>query len=251
MKTESSNDNEELFSLDYIFGKQVELKQMKTGYRFGSDAVLLASYIRADKGDLLDLGAGVGAVSLGIAWRYPKCKIIAVEKEPEIAKLLRENVIRNDLSNQVVVEQSSIEHLPSSFISKFDHVVANPPFHKMTGTRSRNSHRNLAHMGDGLTLLDWLEKAIWACKPKGYVSFMIRADRTDEAVSILHNNKMGEITLFPIWPVQGTPANRIIVTAKKESKTGCTILPGITLHNLDGSLTSNATLAMKGQGIER
>ena len=61
MKTESSNDNKELFSVDYIFGKQVQLKQMKTGYRFGSDAVLLASYIRADNGDLLDLGAGVGA----------------------------------------------------------------------------------------------------------------------------------------------------------------------------------------------
>ena len=80
MKTESSNDNKELFAVDYIFGKQVQLKQMKTGYRFGSDAVLLASYIRANNGDLLDLGAGVGAVSLGIAWRYPKCKIIAVEK---------------------------------------------------------------------------------------------------------------------------------------------------------------------------
>ena len=198
MKTESSNDNKELFSVDYIFGKQLQLKQMKTGYRFGSDAVLLASYIRADNGILLDLGAGVGAVSLGIAWRYPKCKIIAVEKDPEIANLLRENVIRNDLSNQVAVEQRSIEHLPSSFVSKFDHVMAIPPFHKMTGTRSRNSQRNLAHMGDGLTLVDWLGKAIWACKPKGYVSFMIRADRTDEAVSILHNNKMGEITLFPI-----------------------------------------------------
>jgi hypothetical protein len=28
-------------------------------------------------------------------------------------------------------------------------------------------------------------------------------------------------------------------------------LPGITLHNTDGSLTSNASLAMKGLGIER
>ena len=71
MSVSSSNDNQELYTEDFIFGKQVRLKQLKKGYRFGSDAVLLASYITANKGLLLDLGAGVGAVSLGIAWRNP------------------------------------------------------------------------------------------------------------------------------------------------------------------------------------
>ena len=50
MSVSSSNDNQELYTEDFIFGKQVRLKQLKKGYRFGSDAVLLASYITANKG---------------------------------------------------------------------------------------------------------------------------------------------------------------------------------------------------------
>ena len=251
MSVGSSNDNREPYTEDFIFGKQVRLKQLTKGYRFGSDAVLLASYITANKGYLLDLGAGVGAVSLGVAWRNPKCQIVAVEKDPEIGTLLLENIAANGMSNQVTTKHISIEHLPKDFESRFDYVMANPPFHKQTGTRSTNQHRNLANVGDGLRLSDWLKNAVWACKSKGYVSFMIRADRTDEVISFLKAQTMGEITLYPIWPVQGNPANRIIVSARKDCKTGFILLPGITLHNTDGSLTSNASLVMKGLGIER
>ena len=250
MDINGSNDNQELYTVDFMFGKQVKLKQLTEGYRFGSDAVLLASYIPANKSLLLDLGAGVGAVSLGIAWRHPECQIIAVEKDPVIAKLLSENIAENGMSKQVTAEHNSIEKLPKDFESRFDYVIANPPFHKPSGTRSRNKHRNLAHVGDGIKLIDWLKSAVWACKPKGYISFMIRADRIDEVISFLHANKMGEITMFPIWPVQGNPANRMIVSARRGSKTGSIFLSGITLHNIDGSLTSHACLAMKGLGIE-
>ena len=251
MSNEGENYNPNEHTIDFIFRNKVQLKQLKTGYRFGSDSVMLASYVCAQKGSLLELGAGVGAVSLGIAWRYPQCRIIAVEKDPEISELLSENIYKNGMSERIMGKQTSIEHLPTNFESNFDHIYANPPFHKLTGTRPKNRHRNLAHVGDKLCLRDWLLKAIWACKPKGYVSFIIRADRTDEVVSIFYGQGMGEITLFPIWPVSGSPANRMIITARKGSKTSCVILSGITLHNTDGTLTSKATLAMKGQGLER
>ncbi|MDC3311565.1 methyltransferase [Alphaproteobacteria bacterium] len=251
MNVAGTNDNDELFTIDYIFNRQVALKQMKAGYRFGSDAVLLASYVHADKGKLLELGAGVGAVSLGTAWRCPECHITAIEKDPEIAELLSQNIAKNEMSSRISMRCHSIEHMPEQFHAMFDYVVANPPFHKETGTLSKNRHRNLAHIGDGLTLSDWLSKAIFACKPKGTICFIIRADRTDEAMSYLHQHKMGEITLFPIWPVQGNPANRMIISARKEIKSGSVFLSGITLHNVDGSLTSHASIVMNGFGIIR
>ncbi len=251
MGKEGKNDYFDNHTVNFIFKNKVQLKQLKTGYRFGSDAVLLASYICAEKKSLLELGAGVGAISLGIACRYPQCRITAVEKDSETFEFLSENISKNGMSGQIIGKHLSIEHLPENFKSNFDHIFANPPFHKSTGTKSKNRHRKLAHMGDKLSLRDWLMRAIWACKPQGYVSFIISADRTDEAVSIFYAEGMGEITLFPIWPIRGSPANRMIITARKRSKTSCIILPGITLHNPDGTLTSKATLAMKGQGIER
>ncbi|MBI4181957.1 MAG: class I SAM-dependent methyltransferase family protein [Candidatus Aenigmarchaeota archaeon] len=51
-----------------------------------------------------DLFAGIGYFSLGIARREPACRVVAVEKNPAAARLLRENVRLNKLGNVEVLE---------------------------------------------------------------------------------------------------------------------------------------------------
>lgn len=52
-------------------GKQL-LEQPRNGYRFGTDAMLLAAAVQARYGDkVLELGCGVGAVLLAAHTRLP------------------------------------------------------------------------------------------------------------------------------------------------------------------------------------
>ena len=49
---------------DHLLGKTVSVMQPKSGFRVGTDAVLLAAAIGVNRGRILDMGAGVGGVSL-------------------------------------------------------------------------------------------------------------------------------------------------------------------------------------------
>lgn len=60
--------------------------------------------VASDGEDVVDMFAGIGYFSIGIAKRTPSCSIMAVEKNPEAAKLLKDNVKLNKLNNVEIVE---------------------------------------------------------------------------------------------------------------------------------------------------
>ena len=235
---------------DHIFHQSIKLTQPKQGYRYGTDAVLLAASMSAQKGRLLDMGAGVGAVSLGAAWRCPKLQITAVEKEPLLAQLLTFNIEQNDMSDRVRALQADIARLPPVLKGSFDHVVANPPFHQSGDVRSANKRRALAHSGDGLSLSQWVQFGLAALKPKGRLSFIVRADRGDEVIAALRQGSAGEIVQFPVWSYHGSPAVRLIITARKQVQGVSALLSGIVLHHANGTLSEAANKVMSGEALE-
>lgn len=60
--------------------------------------------IASCRGDLLDVGANVGAICLPLATARPKATVVAIEAHPGLAGILRRNAGRNGLSNVRVVE---------------------------------------------------------------------------------------------------------------------------------------------------
>ena len=235
---------------DHIFNETIQLVQPQQGYRFGTDAVLLAASVSQQKGRLLDMGAGVGAVSLGVAWRCPNLQITSVEKEPLLAQLLSHNIQQNGMSDKVRALNADVAKLPSVLKASFDHVVANPPFHQPGGTRSANRRRALAHIGDGLSLSDWVQCALDATKPKGRVSFIIRADRGDEVIAALRAGGAREIVQFPIWSYHSSPAIRLIISARKAVQGVSAVLSGIVLHQANGALSEAANKVMSGEALQ-
>ena len=139
--------------------------------------------------------------------------------------------------------------MPPVLGSSFDHVISNPPYHFATGTKSQNRRRALAHMGDGLTLDDWVKAAMWAAKPRGRISFICRADRGGELVNLFVNAGASETLQFPLWPRPMVPAGRVIIQVRKSVMGPGAILPGLVVHNDDGSFTDAASRIMKGDGL--
>lgn len=234
---------------DHIFQEQIPLCQPKDGYRFGTDAVLLAASIATKKGRCLDMGSGVGAVAIGAAWRCPDLHVTAIEKDSVLASLLRHNIAQNQLTERMRVWQGDIAAMPPMLANSFDHVVANPPFHQPGGTRPSNRRKSLAHAGDGPTLTDWVRFGLWACKPKGQITVIIRADRGDEVITALRMGGAGEIVQYPVWSYHGSPAVRLLISARKGVQGVSALLPGIVLHQTNGALTDAANSVMRGEAL--
>ena len=234
---------------DHLLAKQVRITQPKIGYRVGSDAVLVAASLTVRRGRVLDLGAGVGGISLCIAKRLGGVQITAVEIDPVTAALARHNVAVNGMSQQMRVVDADVTAMPVVMANSFDHVVSNPPYHHKAGTRPRHVARAVAHVGANTDLHDWVKAAVWAAKPRGRISFICRADRVAELIGLFDRAGAGETLLFPLWSRPMSPASRVIIQVRKAVNGPGAILPGLIMHNDDGGFTEAARRIMKGDGL--
>ena len=86
-------------SQDRLLGGRVQLAQPLGGYRVAVDPVLLAAAVPARAGELAaDFGAGSGAVGLCLAARVQGCRVVGLEREPDLAALTRANASDMGLS---------------------------------------------------------------------------------------------------------------------------------------------------------
>ena len=234
---------------DHLLYKTVAITQPKTGYRVGTDAILLAASVPQRTKRILDMGCGVGGVALCIARRLADVQITAVEIDLDMVALAERNILDNDFASQIRLLKGDITALSPVLAKSFDHVVSNPPYHDTRGTRPKNRSRALAHMGEDTKLADWVLAAIWATKPRGRISFICRADRASELITAFESNGAGETLICPLWPRHDTPASRVIIQVRKNITGPGAILPGLVVHNDKGGYTQSANLIMQGGAL--
>jgi tRNA1(Val) A37 N6-methylase TrmN6 len=222
----------------FLDGK-VRVAQPQTGFRSGLDAVMLAAAVPARAGQTaLELGAGAGTVSLCLAARVAGLSISGIERDESLAALARENASANALDCNFVA--ADIFALPAGLKRDFDQVFANPPFHG-EGHASPNQARAAALM-DGGRLQDWLKLGLQRTVSDGIFTAILRADRLNEALVALPEKG---VSLFPLWPKAGVAAKRVIVQARKGSRAPFSLLPGLVLHQADGSWTDEADAVLR------
>lgn len=126
---------EEGESLDWISGHW-RIFQYEKGHRFSVDDVLCAWFAtthaaRVDRA--LDLGSGIGSVSLTSAWRLPGARFATIEAQEISLRLAKKSIAFNgvgdrvtpylgDLRDAELVDRVTAEHGP------FDLVTGSPPY---------------------------------------------------------------------------------------------------------------------------
>jgi tRNA1Val (adenine37-N6)-methyltransferase len=131
----------EATTLDSLFGGRLLLAQPARGYRFNVDAILLAAFAASagKRARVVDLGAGVGTVGLALHEAGLARELYAIEFEPLLAALLRENLTRAGVVGDVFERDLSAGGLPKALHQRADLVVANPPFFE-PGTGRTQGH---------------------------------------------------------------------------------------------------------------
>jgi tRNA1(Val) A37 N6-methylase TrmN6 len=240
-------------STDDFLGGRISVVQPRRGHRAGSDAVLLAASAPVRAGErVLDVGAGVGVAGLCLLARVPDAQVTAVEIDAGLCALAETNAARNGLAERFTAVSADLtasgRALSASGLKResYHQVMANPPFHAEGRVRAApDSGRATAHVMHKDGLADWIRFCAAMAAPGAQLTLIHRPDSLGALLQLLAG-RFGGVVVFPLFPRRDEPAARILVQAKKGSRAGLSLLPGLVLHEDDGGYTDAAEAVLRG-----
>ncbi|WAP70225.1 tRNA1(Val) (adenine(37)-N6)-methyltransferase [Jiella pelagia] len=234
--------------LDAFYGGGFAVFQPRGwGYRSGLDAMLLAACVSpAFAGNVADLGAGSGVVGLAAAFRATGAAVTLAEAQPIMTALCRHslalphNAAAAGRLSVVAVDIGAgrpAREAAGLNDSTYDLVLTNPPFHPSNHRRPPDQVRDRAlFAAEDMSLDRWFTVAAALLAPKGRLVAVLRADLLGAALGALEP-RLGAVTVLPAHTKAGTPAERILVSARKGTRAPMRLLEGICLHDFDGRPT--------------
>ncbi len=190
------NDNEITLLSDEridVVNEQLRLIQKKQGLTYGTDAFLLASYIRTNpRARAVELGSGTGIISLLLASRTKLGHVWAVEIQPAFADLITRNVAINGFESDITTLCADLRGLSSAqFGGEVDLVFSNPPYMRCdTGKRNLANEKYIARHEVCGTIEDFCQTASKLLRYGGKFVTVWRPDRLTDLLGALHKNAL-------------------------------------------------------------
>jgi tRNA1(Val) A37 N6-methylase TrmN6 len=224
-----------------LLGGRVSYRQFAAGHRSGFEPVFLAAAVPAQAGErVLEAGTGAGAALLCLAARVA-VQGVGLELNPDLAALAAQNFAGNGFADLSAVQADVLGYRTAQ---KFDHAMANPPWHEAASTPSPDQARALAHQAGPDLLAGWVAALARALKPRGSLTLILPAASLPAACACLVDQKFGGAKICPLWPRAGKPAGQVIVQGIKGARTPAQILPGLIVHD-EGGITAEADKVLK------
>ncbi|MBU0673758.1 MAG: methyltransferase [Proteobacteria bacterium] len=207
---------------------RVFCRQLRGGYRFTQDAVILAGFVRPGPGEkVLDLGCGCGVIGLILAGRWPKISVHGLEIQPALAELARRNVADSGLSNRLTITHGDLRLIRELYPQAgFQRVVANPPYFPLGKFRPNSSpelavarHELCADLPAVIRAMDWV------LDMGGYGDLVLPAWRLEQAAELLREYGFKLVCLQTVHEYPGAPGGVVLIEAVKGEGGERTTLP--------------------------
>lgn len=218
---------------DTFFSGRIRLKQLRGGYRYSIDAVILADAVQPKPREtLVDLGTGCGIIPLILAFRHPGIRVWGVELQPALAALAEANIRENALTSRVTVLGVDMRAIrPQMVGAPVDTVVSNPPYRSgRSGRVNPNEQRALARHEIAVTLPDIVHVARRLLKRGGRLVMIYTASRLAELLWHLRAGRIEPKRLRSIHSRAGTDARLVLIEGTKDGRPGMVVVPPLVVY---------------------
>jgi len=218
------------------------LYQPTSGYCYNSDSIFLYDFISSfkPKGKLLDVGCGVGIVSLLISRDFV-LETSIIDKQESMLAYAQHNFTLNGISATAYLEDF-ISFEPSE---TFDVVVSNPPFYDSRVTQSENTHLNIARYAHHLPFDTFAKKVKKVLKPRGWFIFCYDAKQIDILLRDLKDNNLNPEVIQFVHSKIDRESKLVMIAARMNSKSMTKVLPPFIVFDEESRYHKAALLAFE------
>lgn len=195
-------------------------------YRFTSDAVLLARFLRAKRGErVADFCAGSGVVGLHFYGENRGVEHVTLfEMQPALSAMSARSVALNGLEERFTVENVRLQDISARYTEAFSLILCNPPYER-GGFSAADGAVAPCRRELSLTLDELCSAAARCLKFGGRFALIHRADRVAEVVCALRAHGLEPKKLQFVAGKAGAKPYAVLIAAGKGAKPGVEVLP--------------------------
>jgi tRNA1(Val) A37 N6-methylase TrmN6 len=221
------------------------LYQPTKGYAYNSDSIFLYDFIASfkPKGKLLDVGCGVGIVSL-LLTRDFSIETTIIDKQEIMLKYAKHNY----LLNQLEVESFLGDFVQFSNSEKYDFIISNPPFYDANVKQSENEHLNIARYAHHLPIEAFVAKVKALLKPRGRFIFCYDAKQVDRLLYALKDMKINPEVIRFVHSKIDRDSKLVMIAARMNSKSMMKVMPPLIVFDKESNYNDEAKKAFLKAG---
>jgi tRNA1Val (adenine37-N6)-methyltransferase len=230
-------------TLEDLQCKGMKLIQDRDGFRFGTDAVLLADFAKKFKAEnMLDLCCGNGIIPILMAAKTDIKKICGIEIQHDAAELAKRSAKLNKLENRIEITEGDLKDCLQFYNKRsFDMITCNPPYMK-SGSAIVNEcdAKTIARHEIKCTLRDVIRAASDLLNLNGRFFMVHRPSRLAEVISCMKEYKIEPKRLRFIFPDEDSEPVLFLAEGLMFAKEDVRIMPPLFLK--DGTGAESAEL---------
>lgn len=226
--------------IDDLQYKGLRLIQNKNLFCFGTDAVLLANFVRAyPKDTLVDLCTGSGIVAFLVAKRANIARAIGVEIYPPMAQMAARSVLLNQMQGQMEIKNMDLIDASTELGREIaDVVTCNPPYFKIgTCILSPKEALQIARFETAATLAQCVESAAKLCKNGGRVAFIHQSNRLFDLTQFMKDHQIMPKRIRLVHARPELAPHLVLIEGIKNAQEGFVFLPPLFLQDTEGHPT--------------
>ena len=223
--------------LDDLERNNLKIIQNPNKFCFGLDAVLLTSYIKVRKGELMmDLCSGNGIIPLLMSAKSEGQHFTGIELQSECADLARRSIEGNGLTERIDMVCGDIKEVTALFkAGSYNVVTANPPYmiggH---GIANPESAKSIARHEVACTLDDVTRAAAYLLPPGGRFYMVHRPFRLPEIITSLKEYKLEPKRMQLVYPYIDKEPNMVLLEAVKGGNPRMTVERPLIVYSEPG-----------------
>ena len=214
--------------------------QKETGFRFGTDAVLLADFARAKKGErVCDMGTGTGVLPLLLSARSEDTQFDAFELQGDIADMAARSVEANGLAHRIRIHHADCRAAAAIIGHETCRlVVTNPPYTAAgAGLVSPDDSRALSRSDSEVSIEAWMAACSRVLQNGGRLSCIFPAPRLLQLCDAMRQARVEPKRVRLVAARASAAPKLVMVEGLKGGRPGLHMEPLLITHTDTGEFT--------------